>query len=184
MGTILDTIRSQATQASDQVAKAKPTDWKTTLLVSLIVALATILGVTLWQQRAVLAELLTPENETLTELYFADHLNLPNQVYLRQPMEIPITIHSLQRYPLTHRLSVTAYTPGATLSARLGSYDVTVNPDESKTLETINLLPLNFLGRIKIEYLLQPLDLKLHYYVNVVPFATPSAEASTAADLL
>lgn len=117
---------------------------------------------------------LSPKPETFTELYFNDHIELPDRVYENIPFNISFTVHNLEHQPMTYPVKV--YIPEASSSGEalpVFSGTLELEHDESETTQLEITVPALNYERYKMIVELENLNQNIHFWFQV---ASPSAE--------
>jgi hypothetical protein len=107
---------------------------------------------------------LLPEPEKLTELYFENHLSLPNQVQINKQQSFSFTIHNLEYQPIVYQYVVTA-SDSAGLITSLASGSAFLNQDQYKTAtESYSLATAS--GRVMIQVDLVGKNQPIHFWLE------------------
>jgi uncharacterized membrane protein len=97
----------------------------------------------------------TVKPETFTELYFEDHINLPNKIEIGKAQAFKFTIHNLEYRNMTYKYEIQAIDEKGDRTLVSGS--ATLSQDEYRTISTSYKIATAS-GRMKIQVVL--LDLK------------------------
>lgn len=116
---------------------------------------------------------LLPEPETLTELYFEDHLKLPNKLISGKSYNFRFTIHNLEYKEMEYRyqVTVTGYgfqTLGKTEEpVTIANGEKTLKQDEYATIPVEFTLPKKITAdRMKIEVNLIDFNQPIHFWLE------------------
>lgn len=106
---------------------------------------------------------LLPEPETLTELYFEDHLNLPKKLVLNKSYNFSFTIHNLEYKDMTYSYQISAISNEWTEKITKG--EKTLKHDEYATIP-VEFKLKNKADRVKIEVNLIDLSQPIHFWME------------------
>ena len=105
----------------------------------------------------------THQPETFTELYFEDHLDLPQKIELRKNQFFRFTIHNLEYQDMTYKYEIRAIDDKE--SRTLSSKSASLTHDEYKTFyQSFNLATSS--GRMKIQVSLVNKDQPIHFWME------------------
>lgn len=115
----------------------------------------------------------TPREETFTELYFDDHLNLPKKLYRGIPFQVAFTIHNLEGKNMDYPVKIFALSDSEPPElTQILDTSVSVDKNITKTVRVQLTLPETSAPREKVVIELVDLDQSIHFWTLV---ATPSA---------
>ena len=103
--------------------------------------------------------------ETLTELYFENHLKLPSYVELDTDYPYAFTIRNLEHKNMNYRYQIYVDQEGKKLP--IASGNVSIKDGESKTIKQ-NLLQHNAKGRVKVVVELIDLNQQIDFWIQTI----------------
>ena len=113
-------------------------------------------------------DVLKPQSETFTELYFEKHLELPTSLKLRTPSRFFFTIHNLENKEMVYPVEVQLQNQDNPPETRvLATKTVTLKPGEQITIPVELTITSYFSNRVKVRVLLTNLDQSIHFWVNL-----------------
>lgn len=146
------------------------------VFVIIVLVVITFLG---WQFRTweQVTVALTPTQENLTELYFANHQDLPNTASPGATLKFAYTIHNVEHQPVTYpvEVSINNDPETATEEAEITAFKGThvLQADEARTFPLELTMPEISTERYKITVALPSVRQKIHFWVVQAPFAHP-----------
>lgn len=96
--------------------------------------------------------------EPLTELYFENHTALPANIFLNKPYNFSFTVHNLEYQKMGYNYTVNAYDENETLLFKLGSGNIVLEENETKTIFENFSMKKKF-GRMRINVVIEKDDL-------------------------
>lgn len=108
---------------------------------------------------------LLPEPEPYTELYFEDHLQLPQLFKLNEENEFAFTVHNLEYKTMTYDYTVMANS--TTSAALVDQGKITLNHDESKTINE-KFTIRNPHQKVKLTVNLDNKDQAIHFFTEII----------------
>lgn len=107
---------------------------------------------------------LLPEPENLTELYFEDHLNLPNKIAIGEEHKFRFTIHNLENRVMNYEYKVTGTDDMAEWNITTGNAEM--KHDEYKSIDVTYLIATAS-GRVKIAVTLPELNQLISFWLEI-----------------
>ena len=105
----------------------------------------------------------TVKPETLTELYFEDHNNLPKKIEPGEEQSFKFTIHNLEYQDTTYKYEIKAIDDKENITLSSGS--ATLSHNEYKTIDGSYMLA-SASGRTKIQVLLVGRNQSIDYWME------------------
>lgn len=106
-----------------------------------------------------------PEPERLTELYFADHQNLPTTYTPGQAQGFQFTVHNLEYRTTTYTYHIIQQNEAGTVEREITRGSFTLRQDESKTTP-IAFSPTDQGARSKVVVKLSPVNEQISYWLD------------------
>ena len=101
-----------------------------------------------------------PRPERLTELYFTNYKDLPQNLKARTPQVVRFTVHNLEHQTTTYNYEIVATTDTTTASQKLATGSFTIENDKTKsTASTITIPPLGEHMAIRVNVTYQAIAL-------------------------